>query len=465
MLVFEATFLVLAFANAFGYALVAARARNVVRNPQGDPHLQPHRRHAAGRRRHRHRGDALGQLRRGGACRWPMKDASRPDALRRRRRRRWRHYETALHELQCFIGDPVGSVERGDRDESRLRHGACAEGLSLRPLHRARGDGRRARLPRGGAATCRRRRASAAMSQRSAISPRDAGTRPAACWRTSRSTSRATRWRCRPATRSTSSPAIRACCATASRAPCRPGRRACPATTRCSACRPSAWRRSATMPRAEALGRRAIELEPRDGWAQHAVAHVMEMQSRQRDGIAWMRANPDGWPSDSFLQVHNWWHLALFHYELGEIDEVLALFDGPIYGERSTLALNMLDASALLWRLHLRGVDVGDRWAALAANWAPKAKRRQLRLQRRACDDGLRRRRARASRRATAARGAARGDGRQRRQCRLHPRGRPSGRRWRSRRSARATMPRRCGCCGRCAASPTASAAAMRSAT
>ena len=34
MLIFEATFLMLAFANAFGYALVAARARNLVRNPR-----------------------------------------------------------------------------------------------------------------------------------------------------------------------------------------------------------------------------------------------------------------------------------------------------------------------------------------------------------------------------------------------------------------------------------------------
>ena len=34
MLIFETTFLALAFANAFGYALVAARARNVVRNPK-----------------------------------------------------------------------------------------------------------------------------------------------------------------------------------------------------------------------------------------------------------------------------------------------------------------------------------------------------------------------------------------------------------------------------------------------
>ena len=34
MLIFETTFPALAFANAFGYALIAARARNVVRNPK-----------------------------------------------------------------------------------------------------------------------------------------------------------------------------------------------------------------------------------------------------------------------------------------------------------------------------------------------------------------------------------------------------------------------------------------------
>ena len=125
--------------------------------------------------------------------------------------------------------------------------------------------------------------------------------------------------------------------------------------------------------RAEKLGRAAVDLEPRDGWAQHAVAHVMDMQSRQSDGIAWMRANPEAWTKESFLKVHNWWHLALFHYDLGEADEVMSLYDGPIYGERSALALNMVDASAILWRLYLGGVDAGDRWAELAANWAPKA--------------------------------------------------------------------------------------------
>ncbi|HEU0200395.1 MAG TPA: tetratricopeptide repeat protein [Burkholderiaceae bacterium] len=129
---------------------------------------------------------------------------------------------------------------------------------------------------------------------------------------------------------------------------------------------------------AERQGRRSVALEPRDGWGQHAVAHVMEMQNRLRDGIAWMRNDSDAWSRDSFFAVHNWWHLALYYLEAGDFDEVLRLFDGPIYGpkedgKRSTVILDMIDASALLWRLHLRGVDVGSRWQGLADNWAPVA--------------------------------------------------------------------------------------------
>ncbi|WP_293676409.1 tetratricopeptide repeat protein [uncultured Phenylobacterium sp.] len=122
--------------------------------------------------------------------------------------------------------------------------------------------------------------------------------------------------------------------------------------------------------RAEAAGRRAIELEPRNGWAQHAVAHVCEMQDRRSDGVGWMRGNPCAWSDDSFFAIHNAWHLALFHLGLDEIDEVLALYDGPIYGERSTMPFDMDDAAALLWRLRLREIDVGDRWSILADAYA-----------------------------------------------------------------------------------------------
>ena len=124
---------------------------------------------------------------------------------------------------------------------------------------------------------------------------------------------------------------------------------------------------------AESRGRASVELEPRDGWGQHAVAHVMEMQRRQRDGIEWMQGARDVWSHESFFAVHNWWHLALFHLALEEVDAVLALFDGPIYGQRSSVVLDMIDASALLWRLQLHGVDVGDRWGCLADNWEPIA--------------------------------------------------------------------------------------------
>jgi hypothetical protein len=122
---------------------------------------------------------------------------------------------------------------------------------------------------------------------------------------------------------------------------------------------------------AEVAGRTAVALNPRDAWAQHAVAHVMEMQGRQKEGIAWMTDNTEGWSRDSFFAVHNWWHVALYHLDLGNIDEVLKLFDGPIYGAKSPLILEIVDASAMLWRLHLRGVDVGDRWQAVADAWEP----------------------------------------------------------------------------------------------
>lgn len=125
--------------------------------------------------------------------------------------------------------------------------------------------------------------------------------------------------------------------------------------------------------RAEAAGRRALELERHNAWAWHAVAHVMEMQGRPREGIEWLRSDSDAWSVDNFFAVHNWWHLALYHLELDEVDEVLRLFDGPIYGPLSRIVVDMIDASALLWRLKLRGIPLGARWQAVADGWEPIA--------------------------------------------------------------------------------------------
>ena len=122
--------------------------------------------------------------------------------------------------------------------------------------------------------------------------------------------------------------------------------------------------------RAEEAGRTAVELQPLDCWAHHAVAHVMEMQGRAEDGIGWMIAREPYWSGDAnFFKVHNWWHKALYHIGLGQVGDALALYDGPIRKDRSVVALDMIDASALLWRLHASGHEVGDRWVELAKAW------------------------------------------------------------------------------------------------
>lgn len=125
---------------------------------------------------------------------------------------------------------------------------------------------------------------------------------------------------------------------------------------------------------AEETGKLAIDLQPLDAWSHHAVAHVMEMQGRAGDGIEWMHTRAPHWAGDdSFFQVHNWWHKALFHIDLGQMDDALALYDGPVRDGKSAVALDLVDASALLWRLHLAGHDVGNRWSELATAWEQHA--------------------------------------------------------------------------------------------
>ncbi|NGM86509.1 tetratricopeptide repeat protein [Parapusillimonas sp. SGNA-6] len=120
---------------------------------------------------------------------------------------------------------------------------------------------------------------------------------------------------------------------------------------------------------AEEQGRRALQINPRDPWAVHAVAHVMEMQGRKEEGIAWLTTRENDWAPDNMFAIHNWWHLALFHLDLDDLDAVLALYDDHIRNSKSGMALDLIDASALLWRLHLRDVDVGQRWQELSEAW------------------------------------------------------------------------------------------------
>ena len=120
---------------------------------------------------------------------------------------------------------------------------------------------------------------------------------------------------------------------------------------------------------AEEVGRRAVALNPKDAYAIHAVAHVLEMQGRQGGGIWWMTSREDDWAQGNFAN-HLWWHLSLFHLDLGQTARVFEIYDHALRGTSPTGGkYEELDAAALLWRLSLLGVDVGSRWKDLADKW------------------------------------------------------------------------------------------------
>jgi tetratricopeptide (TPR) repeat protein len=129
---------------------------------------------------------------------------------------------------------------------------------------------------------------------------------------------------------------------------------------------------------AEKAGREAAEINPTDTWGVHAVAHVLEMQGRPEEGIKWLRGLEPYWAPATGLAVHQWWHLALYLTEAGRFDEVLEIYDAHIHATPASIVLDLVDAAALLWRLELQGVNVGDRWKDLAPFWGAHAQEHVL---------------------------------------------------------------------------------------
>jgi tetratricopeptide (TPR) repeat protein len=124
------------------------------------------------------------------------------------------------------------------------------------------------------------------------------------------------------------------------------------------------------LKRAEDFGRKALARNPRDAWATHALAHVMETANRHEEGVAFLKSTRADWTNAHFMAHHNGWHLALFLIEQGRFDEVLADYDrftAPKLADDATL--DRIDAASLLWRLELAGVHVGDRWAPVTERW------------------------------------------------------------------------------------------------
>lgn len=118
--------------------------------------------------------------------------------------------------------------------------------------------------------------------------------------------------------------------------------------------------------RAQSMGREGMLISPDDAWGLHAVAHVHDMTADAAGGIAWLDGRESAWAHCNNFRYHVWWHKALMHLDLGQHDVVLDLYDREIRSDKTDDYRDISNATSLLSRLELDGINVADRWEELA---------------------------------------------------------------------------------------------------
>jgi tetratricopeptide (TPR) repeat protein len=118
--------------------------------------------------------------------------------------------------------------------------------------------------------------------------------------------------------------------------------------------------------RAQNMGREGMLISPDDAWGLHAVAHVHDMTADAAGGIAWLTGRESAWAHCNNFRYHVWWHKALMHLDLGQYDEVFDLYDRKVRSDKTDDYRDIANATSLLSRLELDGLDVGNRWEELA---------------------------------------------------------------------------------------------------
>src|SRR5260370_36437733 len=125
---------------------------------------------------------------------------------------------------------------------------------------------------------------------------------------------------------------------------------------------------------AEAVAERALAIEPRNPWAQHALSHVLIRQGRVAEGLARL---------ESFLPLlaacgrpihfHDAWHPALLHLEELHRAPAMRVFRTHIWGITPDFGVEQLDAIALLWRIEMAAGPMYAQWPSIAEHIAARA--------------------------------------------------------------------------------------------
>jgi tetratricopeptide (TPR) repeat protein len=121
--------------------------------------------------------------------------------------------------------------------------------------------------------------------------------------------------------------------------------------------------------RALAAAHESLELVPGNVAAIHVIAHVLEMRGPPHKGIAWLRNTQPIWIGNPGFRIHLAWHLALFQLDADAAGDALSTYDDLIAPQLDGGNNGLVDASALLWRLQLRGSGSLWRWREVTELW------------------------------------------------------------------------------------------------
>ncbi|WP_299733708.1 tetratricopeptide repeat protein [uncultured Tateyamaria sp.] len=124
---------------------------------------------------------------------------------------------------------------------------------------------------------------------------------------------------------------------------------------------------------AEQAARHALDLDPSEPWAHHALAHIYLTRGQVTEGTEFLESVAHHWADlNSFMHSHNWWHLALFYISAGRNDDLLAAYDTHVWGLSKDYSQDQIGAVSLLARMEFAGVNVGDRWQDVADHIAKR---------------------------------------------------------------------------------------------
>lgn len=131
-------------------------------------------------------------------------------------------------------------------------------------------------------------------------------------------------------------------------------------------CHAFALEETGEFAKAEIAGKQALWMAPDDAWGLHAVAHVHDMTGNAQAGLGWLTGREDAWSHCNNFRYHVWWHKALMHLELGQTELVLDLYDREVRRDKTDDYRDISNATSLLMRLELDGINVANRWDELA---------------------------------------------------------------------------------------------------